>query len=349
MRLSLPAPGALLAALTFLVLQAGLTSSQATGIIDDGPFPEDLNGSNFTYPYPVKLFRFAGQLRDLEMAFLDVPADPNTDTGRTAVLLHGKNFCAATWEGTIPVLTAAGFRVVVPDQIGFCKSSKVEEYQYSFHQLAWNTRGLLDALGVGNVTVIGHSMGGMVGTRFALQYPDSVGQLVLINAIGLEDYVAQGVPYVSIEQTVAAEAASNYTTIRGYQQQIYYLGEWKDEYDRWVNMSVNIYHGSQREAFVGGQARVVDMVLTQPIAPHFAALTPRTVLMIGAKDRTAIGSAWAPPDVAERLGRYDELGPKVLGQLRDGELVVFPEYGHSPHISHPEEFHTALLKQLQTS
>lgn len=226
-------PIALIAALLLLLLlQAGLISSQATGTIDTGPFPEDLNGSNSTYPWPVKLFRFSSQLQDLEMAFMDVPSDPGTDTGRTAVLLHGRNFCAATWEGTISVLASAGFRVVVPDQIGFCKSSKADKYQYSLHQLAWNTRGLLNTLGVGNVTVIGHSMGGMLATRFGLQYAQTVDRIVLINPIGLEDYIADGVPYIGLEKTVSTEAASNYTTIRKYQQQIYYVGEWKDEYDR---------------------------------------------------------------------------------------------------------------------
>lgn len=111
-------------------------------------------------------------------------------------------------------------------------------------------------------------------------------------------------------------------------------------------MSVNIYHGSQRRAFIRAQARVVDMILSQPLAPHFAALKPRTLLVIGEKDRTAIGSAWSPADVASRLGRYNELGPKVLGQLQRGELVVFPEYGHSPHISHPDEIHEVLLQHL---
>jgi pimeloyl-ACP methyl ester carboxylesterase len=342
MRLPLASSAALLTGL----LSTALVSAQATGSVDHGPFPEDLNGSNFTYPWPVKLFRFSSQLRDLEMAFMDVAPAPDADIGRTAVLLHGKNFCAATWEGTVSALTSAGFRVVVPDQIGFCKSSKAEDYQYSLHQFAWNTRGLLDALDVGNVTVIGHSMGGMVATRFGLQYPRSVDSVVLVNSIGLEDYIAEGVPYIGIEQSVKTESASNYTSIRNYQQQIYYVGEWKEEYDVWVNMSVNIYHGSQRDAFVKGQARVVDMVLTQPVAPHFSELEPRTLLLIGEKDRTAIGSNWSPDEIAEKLGRFDELGPKVLSQLQHGELMTFPEYGHAPQISHPDEFHESLVQWL---
>jgi pimeloyl-ACP methyl ester carboxylesterase len=123
----------------------------------------------FEYPYPLKTFDFISQKQALQMAYMDVqPASPN---GRTVVLLHGKNFCAATWEGSIKVLTGAGYRVVAPDQIGFCKSTKPEHYQYSFQQLAHNTRALLDSIGVREATLLGHSTGGMLAVRYALMYP----------------------------------------------------------------------------------------------------------------------------------------------------------------------------------
>src|SRR3546814_6549638 len=65
------------------------------------------------------------------MAYMDVAAtaEPN---GRTVLLLHGKNFCAATWESATAALAGAGFRVVAVDQVGFCKSSKPRRYQFSF-------------------------------------------------------------------------------------------------------------------------------------------------------------------------------------------------------------------------
>ncbi|CAM6108427.1 unnamed protein product [Calypogeia fissa] len=90
--------------------------------------PTELNGSNFTYPWPVLLYKFNSQNQRLEMAYMDVC--PTTPNGHTIVLLHGKNFCGATWNQTAIVLLEAGYRVVIPDQIGFCKSSKPER---SFH------------------------------------------------------------------------------------------------------------------------------------------------------------------------------------------------------------------------
>ncbi|MCQ9372169.1 alpha/beta hydrolase, partial [Corynebacterium sp. 35RC1] len=120
----------------------------------------------FEYPAPVKLFKFESQGNALEMAYLDVaPRQPN---GQVAVLLHGKNFCAATWEGMIAALTGAGYRVIAPDQIGFCKSSKPSAYQFTFQQLASNTHALLASLGIEQAILIGHSTGGMLATRYAL-------------------------------------------------------------------------------------------------------------------------------------------------------------------------------------
>ena len=121
------------------------------------------------------------------------------------VLLHGKNFCAATWESTIRALSAAGWRVVAPDQIGFCKSAKPERYQYSFHQLAENTHALLAALGVKDPVIVGHSTGGMIAARYALMYPGDVSALVLVNPIGLEDWKALGVPALSVDQWIERE------------------------------------------------------------------------------------------------------------------------------------------------
>jgi pimeloyl-ACP methyl ester carboxylesterase len=159
-----------------LVLTISLVAAQGSlgggdGYIDDGPQPDDLNGSNFTYPYPVKVYNFPSQRVNVQMAFMDV-ASANTAKTSTnppvAVLLHGKNFCGATWNETIIQLTGAGYRVIAPDQVGWCKSTKPVGYQFTFQQLALNTNSLLKQLGIYNVTVIGHSTGGMLAARYAL-------------------------------------------------------------------------------------------------------------------------------------------------------------------------------------
>ena len=136
--------------------------------------------ADFDYPYPVKHYEFTSQRQPLSMAYMDV-APTGEANGKAVVLLHGKNFCGATWEGQIAPLAAAGYRVVVPDQIGFCKSSKPAAYQMSLHQLAANTRALLKSIGVEKPIIIGHSMGGMLAMRYALSFPTDLSALMLVN------------------------------------------------------------------------------------------------------------------------------------------------------------------------
>jgi pimeloyl-ACP methyl ester carboxylesterase len=334
----------LTAFLTVFVSSARVLA-QGDTIIENISLPLDLNGSNFTYPWPVKLYRFASQLQDIEMAFMDVPPSGESN-GKTAVLLHGRNFCGPTWAGTARTLAKAGWRVLLPDQVGFCKSSKPENYQFSLQQLALNTNGLLKALGVGNVTVIGHSMGGMMTARYGLMFPDSVEQLVLVNPIGLEDWKARGVPYRSIDLSYAAEAATTYDSIRSYEQSTYYVGTWAPEYDIWVRMLLNIYKGSKAPQFLLNQAHVIDMILTQEVLYEFPLLKPRTLLIIGEKDTTAIGKQWSPPGVQATLGRYDVLGKEASAAIPDADLIAFADLGHSPQVQEPERFQHALIGWL---
>nr|WP_250546761.1 alpha/beta hydrolase [Stutzerimonas nitrititolerans] len=300
----------------------------------------------FDYPYPVKRHEFSSQQQPLFMAYMDVQPEGKAN-GRTVLLMHGKNFCAATWEATIAVLSQNGYRVIAPDQIGFCSSSKPEGYQFSFAQLAHNTQGLLQSLDIDKVTVIGHSMGGMLASRFALSYAQNVEQLVLVNPIGLEDWQAEGVPYATIDQLYANELKTDFEKIKAYQQKFYYNGRWKPEYDRWVNMLAGMYAGDGKEIVALNQAQTSEMLFTQPVIHEFGQLKMPTLLLIGGKDRTAPGANRAPEQVAQRLGNYPELGRKAEQAIPGATLVPFPELGHSPQVEAPEVFHEALLRGLK--
>lgn len=158
-------PPSFLAAILLLALA---TSCATTPAANKPGLDPELHG--YEYPFPVHEFALDSQRQQLRMAYMDErPADWK---GHTVLLLHGKNFSGAYWEPTMRALLARGYRVVVPDQIGFGKSSKPAAYQFSFAQLAANTRALLGSLGLERVIVVGHSMGGMLAVRFALQHSE---------------------------------------------------------------------------------------------------------------------------------------------------------------------------------
>ncbi len=298
----------------------------------------------FTYPWPVTLYRFESQNQSLEMAYMDVkPARPN---GRTAVLLHGKNFCAATWQATISALTDAGYRVIAPDQIGFCKSSKPERYQFTFEQLAGNTHALLTSLGIHRAIIMGHSTGGMLAIRYALMYPSEVEHLVLVDPIGLEDWRARGVPWQSVDVLYQRELKTSAERIRSYERATYYAGTWDPAYERWVQMLAGMYRGPGRARVAWDSALLYDMIYTQPVIYEFGSLRMPVLLIIGDKDTTAIGKDLAPPSVRATLGNYPALGKAAAARIPHAKLVEFSDLGHSPQIQAPERFHKALLDGL---
>ena len=100
--------------------------------------PPDVKPGSITceecpYPYPSSYLPLTFYGQDVRIAYMDVP--PNgTPNGHTVVLLHGNNFAGFYFGGPIDVLRKAGFRVVVPDQIGYGRSSKpIIPYRLSRH------------------------------------------------------------------------------------------------------------------------------------------------------------------------------------------------------------------------
>jgi pimeloyl-ACP methyl ester carboxylesterase len=336
---------ALLSALSFAGA-AALGAPAGTTASDDGPaYGPELQ--EFDYPWPVQHFRFTSQGDALDMAYMDVmPPKPN---GRTAVLLHGKNFCAATWQDTVEVLRAAGYHVIAPDQIGFCKSTKPAHYQFTFHQLAANTHALLTSIGINRAVLIGHSTGGMLAIRYGLMYPDAVEHLVLVDPIGLEDWKAKGVPWQSVDAWYQQESQTTADSIRNYERTTYYAGTWEPRYERWVQMLAGMYRGSGREKVAWDSALLYDMIYTQPVFYEFGQLTMPVLLMIGDKDATAIGKSLAPPAIRATLGNYPALGKAAAARIPHAELVEFPDLGHSPQIQAPDIFHKALLEGLRAA
>ena len=302
----------------------------------------------FEYPWPVSYFSFTSQGEALRMAYMDVKPAAAAN-GKTVVLFHGKNFCAATWQDTIAALSQAGYRVIAVDQIGFCKSSKPAHYQFSFQQLAGNTHALLASLGITRATIIGHSIGGMLGMRYALTFPDDVEQLVLVNPIGLEDWKAKGVPWQSVDAWYQQELKTTADSIRDYQRSTYYAGTWDAEYERWVQMLAGLYRGPGHDIVSRNAALADDMAYTQPVFYEFEKLSAPVLLLIGDKDTTALGKNLVPPAVRATLGHYPVLAKEAAGRFPHAELVEFPDLGHAPQIQAPDVFHKALLDGLRTS
>tara|TARA_Y100000815_G_scaffold257606_1_gene266305 strand:- start:570 stop:1445 length:876 start_codon:yes stop_codon:yes gene_type:complete len=287
---------------------------------------------------------FNSQQQDLKMAYMDVK--PTNYNGHNVMLLHGKNFNGAYWETTINALAKAGYRVIVPDQIGFGKSTKPVHYQFTFQQLATNTKTLLDTIGVEKISVLGHSMGGMVATRFALMFPETVEKFILENPIGLEDW-KRVVPYKTIDWWYDNELKKDYESIKNYQKESYYDGNWKPEYDKWVNVLAGWTLNEEDYPKIAWDAALTyDMIFTQPVVYELKNITNPTLLIIGTRDRTALGKPLVSDSVRATMGRYDQLGKATRDKIKNAELVEIPNIGHLPHIEAFDQFIKPLLEFL---
>ena len=257
------------------------------------------NLERFSYPFPVHWYVAPAGGVTVRMAYMDLPpAGP--PKGVTVVLLHGKNFCGATWKDSATALAAQGYRVIVPDQVGFCKSSKPPGFQYSFRALAALTHGLLLGAGAGRVVMVGHSTGGMLAIRYGLSYPGDVRRLVLVDPLGLNDTLAEGAPYADVGRLRAEEARTDAASIKAYELKTYYHGQWRAAYQPWVDMLAGEYQkdgGVVRDA----QARLSDMIETQPVAYELDRLQPPVSLIVGELDRTAFRADTAPEAVKPHI------------------------------------------------
>lgn len=297
-------------------------------------FSQNLNG--FQYPYPVYHFTVKAQGQDVKMAYMDVaPARPGKD--KVVVLLHGKNFSGFYFQSISKEFLKQGYRVIVPDQVGFGKSTKPKDFQFSFHQLSHLTQQLLQSLNIKSYYLVGHSMGGMLATRMALLYPLNIKKLVLINPIGLEDYKLL-THYKSIDELYELELTNNGKKIRQYQKEFYYAGQWSEEYEKLVQPAIGWVNGPDKKLMAKIAAQTTEMLYTQPVVYEFKNLVVPVVLLNGQRDKTSPGKLWALPGKADKMGDYPKLGKKIAKEIPTAKLIELPGLGHMPFIEDFEVF-----------
>lgn len=321
---------------------AGLVLTLFIGAYGAALKPFDAALSGYTYPFDVNFFTFESQRRPLKMAYMFLPGYK----GRPVVtLLHGKNFNGAYWKQTALFLNAKGYGVLMPDQIGFGKSSKPGVYQYSFGALAHNTRALLVSLGITRTIVIGHSMGGMLATRFALNYPQMTQKLILVNPIGLENYLHY-VDYKDVNFFYKMELGKTPEKIAAYQRSNYYDGKWNARFEALTLPLAGWTLGPDREKIAYVNALTFDMIFTQPVVEEFKDLKVPTALILGTRDRTGPGRGWKKGGVTHELGRYDRLGKAI--RERNGAITLYEleGLGHLPQIEDFERFKPVLMEAL---
>jgi pimeloyl-ACP methyl ester carboxylesterase len=102
----------------------------------------------------------------------------------TVILIHGLGGYVETWLPSFEVL-AAQHRVYAVDLLGHGRTDKPLNVSYKIEDLAQFVRNFMAELEIEHAHVVGHSLGGWIGTRIALRYPEVVEKLVLVASAGL--------------------------------------------------------------------------------------------------------------------------------------------------------------------
>ena len=288
--------------------------------------PMSINLEDVPYPHPVRYYTFNLEGQDVRMAYMDV-APRGPANGRSVVLLHGLNFFGEAWAETIEILRGEGYRVIVPDQVGFGRSSKpVLHYSISTH--ASNTKRLLDHLKITTTDMVTHSMGGMVASRFAASYPETLGNLAMINQIGLTDAREQR-PWRDDAEMYKAALARGYTEIvRG--MRAYYVN-WKPEYMKYVKIHYGWISSGDWPRMAMVRALQQQAIYADPVVYDWPRIKARTLVIGGEKD----GADY--PGGARRVAQA----------VQNGQLVIIPNVGHNPQFEAPDKLYPPLLKFLK--
>jgi pimeloyl-ACP methyl ester carboxylesterase len=105
--------------------------------------------------------------------------------GPVVVLVHGLGSSAEDYRDLAPYLAKTGFRVYIPDLLGYGRSQKPASFSYSVHDEAAIVSGFMDALGLKQVDLAGWSMGGGIVQHVAADHPKQVKRLIMFDSIGI--------------------------------------------------------------------------------------------------------------------------------------------------------------------
>lgn len=318
-----------------VLMAASVISSNAAAQGRNAPAvatPADVKPGSITceecpYPFPSSYLPLTLYGQDVRMAYMDV-APQGTPNGHTVMIFHGNNFAGFYFGNIIEALRKEGFRVIVPDQIGYGRSSK-PIIPYSFNDWARNSRAILQSLKIDTAMIVGHSMGGMLATRFATQYPDVTERLVLYNPIGLTDGRFAR-PSGSIDEQYKATVGATYQSIRASLMRYvaHNPAAWTPEFETYAKLRYSWTLGADWPRLAMVQTLINNVNYADPVIydwPHIKAPT----LAFGGAEDTLPGSSKI---FQERMKALVDTVPN--GNAR---LQLIPGLGHVPHMEAPEK------------
>lgn len=305
--------------------------------------PYGIGLEGFAYPHPVSMLALSADDDALRMAYMDVKPS-GAANGRSVLLLHGRNFPSSYWDTVITALTGAGYRVVVPDQVAFGKSSK-PTFALSFDMLAAHTVKLLDHLQIARTDIVAHSMGGMLAVRIARAYPTRVEKIVFEAPIGLEDYRNFAPPV----ETARIMADEDRLTAEAYRRQLvtnYSLTLPPEAITPFIEARMRIKDSAEYPRWLRAFVNSYQMIYSQPVVYEIPLLQQPVLFIMGENDHNAPGRAFAPMELRGRMGENAKLARELAARMPNGKVEVYEGIGHLVHMEAVARFNASVMTFL---
>lgn len=268
------------------------------------------------------------------MAFAKLPNGINlyyevAGEGPPLILLHGWGFSGAVWRPIVEQLKVT-HTLYILDLRGHGRSEKPEA-DYSLEVLAEDLRQFLDFLGLPKVTLIGWSMGGMIGIYFAAHYPQRVEKLGLISStsklIQAEDFPYGAPP--PIVRRLDKQLTQNFDkAMEAFSRLIIYGEDHLKEKraELWAQMEDGVIAPPPHVA-----RACLHTIETADLRGDLDKISMPTVIIHGALDHICpVGTAYF-----------------LNAHIPNSMLHIFPTAAHAPHLTHAEQVGTRLSQFLR--
>ena len=270
---------------------------------------------------------------------LDDPKISYIDQGngeQTIILVHGLASNAGFWRYNIPELSKK-YRVIAVDLPGYGKSQK-GNYNYSMSFYADQIKILIEELKLKNVVYVGHSMGGQIGIKLAIKYPELLSKLILASPAGFEEFQKGEGDWLRSVMTMTGVKSTTEEGIRRNLAMNFY--SWYDEWEWMVEERVRMRKATDFDEFAYAVVRCVNGMLDEPTFNKLSLIKTPTLVIYGKYDGLIPNPYLNPGHTSDVF----ENGAKDISSVK---LVELDNAGHMIQIEKADQFNQAVLDFLK--
>jgi pimeloyl-ACP methyl ester carboxylesterase len=280
------------------------------------------------YKYDVKFAQLPGEI---ELAYVDEGAG-----SQTIIFIHGLGSYLRAWEKNIEGLKDS-YRCIAIDLPGYGKSSKKPHSgMMSFY--AEVVKNFIDELELKNVVLAGHSMGGQISMMAAINYPESIEELVLLAPAGFEEFTDGQKQW--FRDVMTLDGVKN-TTVEQIQTNLAYnFYNVPDDAGFMITDRIAMRSAKDFEAYCYAVVQSVNGMVDEPVIDMLDQISQPVLIIFGENDNLI-------PNRFLNPGRTIDVAQNGHQKLPNSQLVIIPKSGHFTQFESPQAFNREVKEFLR--